>query len=150
MAPGMLTNLTRKTQAPSNMSDRANIRFKHHSGQIYLYSRWDGLDLAKQVQAVFRRCRSLWQNPAACTAFVAGKIMQANGVPMGGYSLAGDRVNLDNDHDLIEFDFREQIVRLRSKIGFEFDNPYWEEDAPTLRKWSFEEFADETAIHVLP
>ncbi len=128
------------------MGDRANIRFKQADGQIYLYGHWAGEDLATEFQVAFVKAQGRWNDPVYCTAFCVGQILKTNGDNLTGYGLSTSRT--DNERNCLEVDFKEQVVRLRSREGWHDEKFDWENKAQTLKEWTFAEFAKTQTIHL--
>lgn len=130
------------------MGDRANIRFKQTAGSIYLYGHWAGKELAITARKAFIKCRSRWDDDNYATRYIVGQCMKGQLEELTGFGLSTSRT--DNERDVLEFDFTENKVRLKSGALWHEDGTEWEDKAKTLKEWTFEEFAkpDAAAVHV--
>ncbi len=125
------------------MGNRANIKILELNGNsIYVYSHWDGRELAERLKTLLRACKDRWSDSQYLQGYVISKLCNSGSTEITGYGISTERH--DNERDVFEMDSALEKVCELSKDGWHDSPDPW--PRVVIREWGFQEFIDEEIL----
>ena len=123
------------------MGDRANIKIKERTGtDIYVYTHWHGHEWPDKLRAALKAGESRWGDDSYLTRFIITEVCK-DAYDETGYGVSTFRG--DNEHDIMEVDLKQQVVRQLSREGWH-DEGEW--SPKVIKEWTFSEYCEAAEV----
>jgi len=99
----------------SNVCVKSKKCFDH---EIYLYSHWDGSDLAVTLKKALKRGKDRWEDPSYLTRIIFSEMIKNDVDGLTGYGISNHL--LDNEYNILYVDTDSQTVNVGYK-SFSFE-----------------------------
>ena len=98
------------------MGARSNVcvRSKDYSHEIYLYSHWDGSDLALILREALARGKDRWTDPPYLTRIIFSEMIRNEVNELTGYGISNYLT--DNEYNILYVDTDSQTVSVGDEV----------------------------------